>query len=301
MVGISPELSALLLALRSAPSPRARLSLLFRAYRQVKRLSAQERAQLALHLGVEGAGDVVERLAERHETIPVEPILGLLHRVEENDPAQLRRLVGRLRDRRQWPGLVQEGLAAAAKAAAPPFPPSPPPPPGSPPVPVRGPGPIVALPPPAPPRRSEPPPRSPEVSEPSPAGAAPDAPVTPAPAAKPVSTPPGPPSPPPPRQVPPSPPPASAPPPPASPRPLAASELAVRLRASRFLTRRFLALRQGLADLEGASAAQLGEVLSAFPDGWARRRALQTLGRAGLPVAPLVAELPARDRRWFRA
>ena len=296
-MGTSPELAALLLALRSAPSPRARLSLLFRAYRQVKRLSPQERAQLALHLGVEGAGDVVERLAERHESVPVEPILGLLHRVEEGDPAQLRGLVGRLRDRRQWPGLVQEGLAAAAKVAAPAPPPRPEPPPATPvpvsPVPVS----IVTPPPrPAPPPPPEPSP-SPLPEVPEPPLAAPEPPVTPAPALE-VMPPAPPPSP-----VPPAAPPPRAPSPlaVASPRPQAAPELAARLRASRFLTRRFRALRQGLSGLEGASPAQLGEVLSAFPEGWARRRALQTLSRAGLSVAPLVAELPARDQRWFRA
>jgi len=293
MVGISPELSALLLALRSAPSPRARLSLLFRAYRQVKRLSPQERAQLALHLGVEGAGDVVERLAERHESVPVEPILGLLHRVEEGDPAQLRGLVGRLRDRRQWPGLIQEGLAAAAKVAAPP--PSPEPPAAITPAVRTAPVPIIT-PPPPPARPPEPPPGPPpEVPEPSPAAP----PLEPPPAPALEVMPPAPP----PRAVPPAAPPPRAPSPlaVASPRPQAAPELAARLRASRFLTRRFRALRQGLSDLEGASSAQLGEVLSAFPDGWARRRALQTLSRAGLSVAPLVAELPARDQRWFRA
>jgi hypothetical protein len=288
MVGISPELSALLLALRSAPSPRARLSLLFRAYRQVKRLSPQERAQLALHLGVEGAGDVVERLAERHESVPVDPILGLLHRVEEGDPAQLRRLVGRLRDRRQWPGLVQEGLAAAAKGAAP----IAEPPPITPPV-RTGPVPIITPPPPAAPAPPEPPPSPPPgVPKPSPEAPAREPSAALAPAPKPT---------PPPRPEAPAPPPPSAPPRLPSARPRGAGELAERLGAIPFLTRRFRTLRRGLAGLAGASPAQLGEVVSAFPDGWARRRALQTLSRAGLPVTPLVAELPPRDQRWFRA
>jgi reactive intermediate/imine deaminase len=70
------------------------------------------------------------------------------------------------------------------------------------------------------------------------------------------------------------------------------------------LTARFRVLRRHLEDLRKASAASLGPVVQAFPDGWARRRALLELFRAGIPGSledslSLVETLESeRDRLW---
>jgi hypothetical protein len=80
--------------------------------------------------------------------------------------------------------------------------------------------------------------------------------------------------------------------------------LAGRLAGAVSLTARFHALRRHLAEAKGLSAEELRPVVEAFPDGWARRRALLELLRSGSPAAlpdalGLVEALGSeRDRAW---
>jgi hypothetical protein len=87
---------------------------------------------------------------------------------------------------------------------------------------------------------------------------------------------------------------------PASPVGLGCDDLAERLAATANLTRRFRVLREGLAGTRRGSLPELREIMTTFPEGWPRRRALQTLLRAGLPAQALIAELPPEARLWFR-
>lgn len=63
-------------------------------------------------------------------------------------------------------------------------------------------------------------------------------------------------------------------------------------------------LRRELAGFSGSSLATLQQVVEAFPEGWARRRAVEALLEAGIPAAPmealgLVQSLERElDRRW---
>jgi hypothetical protein len=63
-------------------------------------------------------------------------------------------------------------------------------------------------------------------------------------------------------------------------------------------------LRRELAGFSGSSLATLQQVVDAFPDGWARRRAVAALLEAGIPAVPaealeLVTCLERElDRRW---
>lgn len=80
--------------------------------------------------------------------------------------------------------------------------------------------------------------------------------------------------------------------------------LAGKLTEAPSLTRRFHALRRHLKEAQDLSGEELRPVLEAFPDGWARRRALLELLRAGTPAAlqdalGLVEALGSeRDRAW---
>jgi hypothetical protein len=139
------------------------------------------------------------------------------------------------------------------------------------------------------------------------APAKPAAPPVPAPvpAPAPVAAPPAPA----PVPVPPvleTPPPTPKPPaPPARPPGTAGEDsLAGRLGGAASLTARFQVLRRHLAEARGLSAEELLPAVEAFPDGWARRRALLELLRSGSPGAlpdalGLVESLGAeRDRAW---
>jgi hypothetical protein len=82
------------------------------------------------------------------------------------------------------------------------------------------------------------------------------------------------------------------------------SALAGKLSETSSLTSRFQVLRRHLKEARGLSGEDLHPVLEAFPDGWARRRALLELLRSGAPAAlqdalGLVETLGSeRDRAW---
>jgi len=82
------------------------------------------------------------------------------------------------------------------------------------------------------------------------------------------------------------------------------SDLADRLAGISTLTLRFRVFRRSLDEAKGMSTAGLRSILDGFPDGWARRRAMLELLRAGIPVAlpdalSLVEALGSeRDRLW---
>jgi hypothetical protein len=117
----SPELAVLIGVLRRTGSPRERLAALFRAWKQVKELPAWERAQLALHLGVDGAAELVEELAERRDGLPAQQLLSLLQDVKDTDPGRLKGFVSDLSNPRAWSKLLERGLeAASAGTEAPP-------------------------------------------------------------------------------------------------------------------------------------------------------------------------------------
>jgi len=80
--------------------------------------------------------------------------------------------------------------------------------------------------------------------------------------------------------------------------------LAITLKAERSVLGRLQLLRRELESLGGARVGAVRRLLEAFPERWARRRALSALFEAGIPADPneaieLVAELDsALDRRW---
>jgi hypothetical protein len=82
------------------------------------------------------------------------------------------------------------------------------------------------------------------------------------------------------------------------------SVLLDRLEESSSMVRRLRELREAASFLAAADRSELQAVLTAFPDGWARRRALESLFRAGVPrgfetAMTLVAQIedPAQ-RAW---
>jgi len=261
-----------------AKTPLARLRVLLRTWHNVRHLSPTDRMAVAARVGLENADDLVKAIARHQGAEPPPEVLRLIDRAQHADAATVRTIAEtaqKARDPRQRGELAGEGLRAleSALAGPAPEPPSPPPPPPAPPVPAP-----VAAPPPSPPPPlivvAPPPPPVVAPSPPPPAAAIP---------------------------IPPEPPPrveAPAPPPPRGP-----VELAGELAGIQGLTARFRYLRASLTEAGRLRAEELREVLEAFPEGWARRRALSELLEAGLPAdagdaLALIAGLPLKDQLW---
>jgi hypothetical protein len=320
---MSQNLRALLSELEAASSPLERLRRLALAWRTVRQLEPRERADLATHIGLDGAEDLVEKLARRKGGLAPTKLLEAVHAARQADPSQLRQLVAGLRDPEQRRGLVERGLAAVEARLAPedtedgeatevepgdgedpvagggaadvsleptPTPPveiepaEPPPPPSSAEERTTPEPTLESTTPPAPPGADEPFP----LSEPEP----------PAPAAPPLSPPP------PPTASPPEPLPTPAPVSQSLPEPTVEDDGAA---GRGTLVERLRAVRRAAGRPETATATQVRALLDTLPPGWAQRRALGAILEAGSPATvsaalDLIADLPEeRDRIWCLA
>jgi hypothetical protein len=234
----------LVLQLREAKSPLARVRVVARAWRVVRSLTPKQRYEVAAQLGLDGADDLIEAIAAHQGTAPPAELMQAVNEVQKMDPATLKSIAARVRDPQQRGGVLKQGLQAMETALA--GPPAPPPP--APRAQKPAPAPVAAPP--------SPPPAPVAVPAPVAAPAPPPAPVRP---------------PEPPRE-------AAAPVPPVPPA------LAEHLRSIPALTTRFRHLRRHLDQVRRLSAAELRALLEVFPDGWARRRALSELIGEGVPA-----------------
>ena len=268
--------------LGSTFSPFERLKILSRAWAVVRAMTPQERLVVTSQLGLDHADEVLDVIAKRsgHEAAPV--LVAMIERAQMKGTAQLPALIADLRDprkrterlRQSAQAVVDEALAAGAPAA---------------PVPEPKPAPVVLKP--APPAMIATPvaPLAPVAPEPPP--------VVLAVAPEPVPI-----APPPPAAAPlvAEPPPPPKPPPPAPPaRRVENDGLAGKLAEVSSLTPRFHLLRHHLKDAKGLPADGLRAIVEAFPDGWARRRALVELLRTGAP--PRSAMPSGSSRSWDRS
>lgn len=266
----APEtLPELLHQLGSTYSPFERLKILSRAWHLLRTMTPQERLVVGTQLGLDHADEVVEAVAKRsgHEASPA--LISMIEEAQTQGTAHLPELIADLRDPHRRTERLKQGAQAVVEGALAA------PPPSAKPAPLRPLPPIEAAPiPPAPKPAPEPPPPAPE-------------PVAP----------------------PPPPPVQAAPPPPPKPQPQPVLQktdgvLAGKLAEAPSLNSRFHVLRRHLKEALGLSGEELRPVLEAFPDGWARRRALLELLRSGAPAGleealGLVEALGAeRDRAW---
>jgi hypothetical protein len=277
MPPVPETLPELVQQLGSTYSPFERLKMLSRAWQLLRAMTPQERLVIATQLGLDHADEVVEAVARRsgHEASPA--LISMIEKAQTQGTGHLPALLADLRDPNRRAELLKQGAQAAVAGAL-----------AAPPAPKPG------------------PPPKPKPAPPSPPPPMEAAPIPAAPPPKPAPPPPEPVAPPPP---PPPPPPAQEPPPPPKPRPeppvrKTDGVLAGKLAEAPSLTGRFHALRRHLQEAQGLSREELQPVLEAFPDGWARRRALLELLRSGAPAAlqdalGLVEALGSeRDRAW---
>lgn len=287
-------------------SPFERLKILGRAWSLLKAMTPDQRLAVAAQLGLDRADEVVEAIATRGGTKASPVLLSMIDQAQKKGTAQLPQLINDLRDPGKRAERMRQGMAAlegAATTAA-----------AGGEVPWLPPGVVT---PPEAPRPAAAAPAAPQpVPQPQPAAPPPaPAPVQAAPVAVAVTAPPPTPVPAPPPPVvqaapAPEPKPVEAPkpqPPKPQPAPVQTSpreSLADQLAAVPSLTTRFRVLRRHLEELRKTHAAGLGSVVQGFPDGWARRRVLLELFRAGIPRSledslSLVETLGSeRDRLW---
>jgi hypothetical protein len=303
-VGNGVGLEDLLRQLRGAASPVQRVKLLGRAWRSLRRLDRRQLQDLARRAGFDQAEGFLERLARDKGRLTPSLLLQIVQRARNVDEGDVDSLVRGLRDPEQREELLhggielvgdmlderepkeEEGVVAAPPPEEPESEPAPPPPEPEieppPPVPVVSPEPAPAEP------EEETPPEPPPVEEPAPR---PVAPVAAAPAVAPVF---------------------EAPPAPAvsfEPEPVvstdAAAEGVIERLASAPSTQRRLGLVKSELDRIGElDVDALQRLLELFPAGWARRRALAALLRAGIPdtlmhAVFLIEQLESPTaRRW---
>lgn len=300
----------LILQIREAKSPLARVRVVARAWRAVRSLTPRQRYEVAAQLGLDGADDLIEAIASHTGTTPPAELMAAVNEVQQMDPATVKRIAARVRNPQQRAEGIRQGLKAIETVLAGPEPPAnqqapwlPKTPVAPPPAPAPPKPPVVAK-----PATSWPLREAPAAAPPAPAPAPPAPAVAPAPAPAPVA----PPTPPAPAVVPapvaaPPPAPVRPPEPPRERAPAAAPAtlaLAEHLGSIPALTARFRHLRRHLDALRRQSAAELRAVVEVFPDGWARRRALSAMIEAGVPartadVLSLVDTLQSPgDRAW---
>lgn len=277
MAGTPNTLPELIDQLGRTFSPYERLKIVARAWALLRQMAPEQRMLVAAQLGLDRADEVVNTIAEKSGSKSSPLLLSMIERAQTKGVAHLPELIKDLKDPERRAQRLRQGAEAAGEALLE----------GDPQVPWLPPAvtaPAKAAPPkpPPPPSQAAPPPAAPAPPAPPPA----PAPVVAAPA----------PPPPAPRPVP-EPPraPVKAP---------AVAALAERLAAVPALTARFRLLRRSMGDAKQLSAADLRALVDVFPDGWARRRAVLELLRAGVPgktaeALPLVSTLSSeRDRAW---
>jgi len=314
------ELQALLREIKNVRSPVQRMKLMALAWRTVARLSPAERKELGSKLGVRGYERILERLGPGPQGIAPAEVLQALEGAEDLDSSKLRGLVRGLRDPEQRKELLRQGLDFLDRSLAE----------EDEPVEIevdepleeeggapekatertvtaeelRPPEPVSTLSPEREPVEVRPESvqeRSPELVEgpsaesvesrstartpPAALDAKPVPPPGPVPAATAAPFPAAPPSP-------------ARPPEEAPADPTAAPE------ATPSLVARFCALRGAPDDNGEPGISEIRAVVSRFPDGWARRRAVMSFLRRGCPAdlgdaLSIIEELERpTDRRW---
>lgn len=301
-MGLSHQLSAMIFELRSAGSPPAKAKALARAWRTIRRLSSADRKLLAEEAGFEGAEELLESLSAKRGGVAPALMLQLLNSVRDQGNEGLGVLMACLKDPKSRDEILRRGVDAVAEAFGSAEAEDEEVPDGDQATPTD----TMAV-----EQEADAPSSSiedddetevdvepvvdptrisgsvaendPVVGEEEPERPPVVQPVAPT-AAGPIET--G---------------------RPAGSRTVDVASVVGALEAEGSLVARMLRLREAISALGGAGAADIGRLVGAFPEGWARRRALTALLEVGLPLDVADAlglierlEKPV-DRRWCLA
>jgi len=113
-MGTQRKLNALLFELQSARNPLAQAKVLARAWRTVRELSPTDRRLLARHAGFDGAEEILEGLASRGGGFAPAMLLQVLTNARNTDVSTVTEILKALRD----PNRRQEGVTRGAELAS---------------------------------------------------------------------------------------------------------------------------------------------------------------------------------------
>ncbi|NOZ93650.1 MAG: hypothetical protein GXP47_02780 [Acidobacteria bacterium] len=115
-MGTTRDLTDLVSVLEEVDSPFERLHQLALAWRSIRKMKAQDRAELARKAGFDGAEEIVERLAGRHGGLAPALLLQAIERARQADSGQLTEIFRQLRDPERRSAVVSEGIRLAGEA-----------------------------------------------------------------------------------------------------------------------------------------------------------------------------------------
>jgi hypothetical protein len=124
------EIDQLVEALHAARSPWAKVKVLAREWRTVRKLRPEERFLVAKHVGLEGAEDYLDSLGDAYRGLPTEELLDIVRAADAEDFERWKRVVSRLQRPREREALLQKSLeevkGALIREENPPLPAPPP-------------------------------------------------------------------------------------------------------------------------------------------------------------------------------
>ncbi len=118
-MGLPEQLSAMVFELRGAGSPVAKAKALARAWRMVRRLSPVDRTALAKEAGFEGAEDLLESLAAKRGGVAPALMLQFLNSLRDQGGEGLSKILVGLRDPETRDDILLRGADSVAEAFVP--------------------------------------------------------------------------------------------------------------------------------------------------------------------------------------
>jgi hypothetical protein len=113
-MGSQRKLNALLFELQTARSPLQQAKTMARAWRTIRELSPTDRKLLARHAGFSGAEEMLEGLATKRGWLAPAALLGALSKARDHDGTSVSAVVAGLRNPEQRVETLARGLGAAA-------------------------------------------------------------------------------------------------------------------------------------------------------------------------------------------
>jgi len=112
----SGEIDELVEQLESAYSPWQKVKVLAKAWRTVRKLQPDERFLVAKNVGLEGAEVFLDKLGDPYIGVPADDLLDIVRAADAQDFSRWKEVVGRLRRPEERQKFLREGLEEARKA-----------------------------------------------------------------------------------------------------------------------------------------------------------------------------------------
>jgi hypothetical protein len=112
----SGEIDELVEQLESARSPWQKVKVLAKAWRTVRKLQPDERFLVAKNLGLEGAEVFLDKLGDPYIGVPTDDLLDIVRAADAQDFSRWKEVIGRLRRPEERKEILRKGLEEAREA-----------------------------------------------------------------------------------------------------------------------------------------------------------------------------------------